>query len=93
MSAAIPEDCSHSVVITMPAAMPISRIKDIKSKSSVNGDLAALAKRPESHKPTSPLSIEESAICISGGAFAIAGKNERMRSVAIVLLGARPSVL
>jgi hypothetical protein len=44
MSAAIPADCSHSVIITIQTAMPISRINAIaQEQPSVNGDLAAFA--------------------------------------------------
>jgi hypothetical protein len=40
MRAASPADCSHSVIITIRTAMPISRIKAIaQEQSSVNGDL------------------------------------------------------
>jgi hypothetical protein len=44
MSAATPADCSYSVIITIPIAMPISRIKAIaQEQPSVHSNLAALA--------------------------------------------------
>jgi hypothetical protein len=45
MSAASPADCSHSAIITILTAMPISRIKAIaQEQSSVHGNLAAFGR-------------------------------------------------